>query len=166
MVGFSDSSFANNADLFSQLGHICSLGDATGAAIPISYNSNKSGRVTRSAMAGEVISFSDTFYIAGTLLDELKLLTGNDIPVQLLTDSKSLFDVISKGSRTSEMRMMLYIAAAHEGFKERVISDIGFVKSSQNIADGLTKSMQPAALRSVLETGPVEVRPQQRVIRK
>ena len=47
------------------------------------------------------------------------------IPVQLLTNSKSLFDVISKGSRTSEKRTLLNIAAAREGFCDKVISDIG-----------------------------------------
>ena len=166
VIGYSDSSFANNADLSSQLGHICFLGDASGAVVPIHFKSYKSRRVTRSAMAGAVIAFSDLFDVAATLADEASLLIGTKVPVQLLTDSKSLFDVISKGSRTSEERMMLDIAAAREGFKNRVISDIGFVRSSYNIADGLTKSMQQRALQQVLRTGHLNVRPEQWIIRK
>lgn len=65
VIGYSDSSFANKADLSSQLGHIVFVGDATGAVIPISFKSYKSRRVTLSAMAGEVISFSDLFDICG-----------------------------------------------------------------------------------------------------
>ena len=87
------------------------------------------------------------------------------MPLPLRTDSKSLFDVISKGSRASEKRMMLDIAAAREGFKEKTISDIGFVRSSQNIADGLTKAMQQSALQTVLTNGFLSVTPEQWIIR-
>lgn len=96
---------------------------------------NKSKRVTRSVMAGEFIAFSDVFDIAVTLVDQLKTIFGLPVPVQPFTNSESLFDVISKGSRTSEKRMMLYIAAAREGFRHKTISDIGFVRSSDNVAD-------------------------------
>lgn len=153
VIGYSDSSFANNADLSSQLWHICFLGDKSGAVVPIHVKSYKSRRVTRSEMEGEVIAFSDLFDVASTLADEASLLVGSKVPVQLLTDNKSFFYVISKGSRTSKKRMMLDIAAAREGFKNGVISDIGFVRSSYNIADGLTKSMQQKALQEVLRTG-------------
>ena len=104
-------------------------------------------------MAREVIAFSDLFDIAATLASELGGRYGGRIPVQLLTDSKSLFDVISKGSRTSEKRTMLDIAAAREGFWDKIISDIGFIRSSSNKADGLTKSMSQAALQAAVSTG-------------
>ena len=135
IIGYSDSSFANNRDLSSQLGHIGFLGDESGAAAPISFKSYKARRVTRSAMSGEVIAFSDLFDVAISFAEELGNILSKKIPVQLLTDSKALFDVVSKGSRTSEKRMMLDIAAAREGFKSKAISDIGFVRSSQNVAD-------------------------------
>ena len=55
-------------------------------------------------MAGEVIAFSDLSDIAATLASELGEIDNGRIPVQLPRDSKSLFVVISKGSRTSEKR--------------------------------------------------------------
>lgn len=165
VVGFADASFANNDDLSTQLGHICLLVDDSNRSVPIHFKSYKSKRIVRSAMAGEVIAFSDLFDVAATLSAELGDLLGRKIPVQLLTDSKSLFDVISKGSRTSEKRTMLDIAAAREGSRDKVISDIGFVRSSQNIADGLTKSMTQAALRDAISTGNLDVRPEQWIIR-
>lgn len=39
IIGFSDSSFANNRDLSSQVGHICFLGDDSGAVAPIYFKS-------------------------------------------------------------------------------------------------------------------------------
>ena len=152
-IGYSDASSANNADLSKQLDLICFPEEDTGAVIPIPFKSYKAGRVTRSVMAGEVIDFSDLFDVVGVLSVEIEALFGTNVPVQLLNDSKSLFDVISKGSRTSEKRMMLDIAAAREGFRDKVISNICFVRSSSKIADGLTKVMQQSSLQKVLMTG-------------
>ena len=116
-------------------------------------------------MTGQVIAFSDLFDVAAILSAELEALLSTKVPVQLLADSKSLFDVISKGSRTSEKRMMLEIAAAREGFRDKVISDIGFVRSSLNTADGLTKAMQQGFLQKVPMTGRLDVMPEQWIIR-
>ncbi len=100
VVVFADASFANNHDLSTQLGHICFLSDWFGNSVPNDFKSYKSKRIVRSAMAGEVIAFSDLFDVPVTLATELSDVFGRQIPVQLPTDSKSLFDVISKGSRT------------------------------------------------------------------
>lgn len=61
--------------------------------------------------------------------------------------------------------MMLDIAAARKGFKNKTISDIGFVRSSQNIADGLTKSMAKATVRETIDTGCTSVTPGPWIIR-
>jgi len=116
-------------------------------------------------MAGEVIAFSDMFDVAVTLAEEIRTTFQRPIPLHLLTDSKALFDIISKGSRTSEKRMMLDIAAAREGFRDHVISDIGFVRSAHNLADGLTKPMQQAALQRVIRSGRLTTQAEQWIIR-
>ena len=73
--------------------------------------------------------------------------------LHLLTDSKSLFDFISKESRTNEKHLMLDIHAAREGYKAHDISNIGFVRSDHNMADGLTKCMKQKSLRELARTG-------------
>ncbi len=78
-------------------------------------------------MTRSVMAFSDMFDACFALSVELgHVLNRKSIPVKLYTDRRSLFDAISKGSRTSERRLMLDIAAAREGFREKAISDIGF----------------------------------------
>lgn len=69
-----------------------------------------------------------------------------------------MFDVVSKGSLTSEKTFTLNIAATREGVREKVISDVGFVRTSNNLAGGLTKSMFQATLRHDLYTGLFEAR--------
>ncbi len=139
VMGFSDASFSNNYYLTCQLGHIVFIADGEGNAAPIHFKSYKARACHPLCYGGRGIAFSDAFDVGYTRATELSSLLGRKVPLILLTGSKSLFDVISKGTRTSEKRMMLDIAAAREGYRRRDISNIGFVRSSKNLAGGLTK---------------------------
>lgn len=111
-------------------------------------------------MAAELIAFSDMLDSAYTLLQELQSLHPEEkILFKPFKDSKSLVDVISKGTVTVEKRLMLDIACPREGYLRHDISDIGLVRSGDNIADVLTKQMNQSALRTMMSTGKVEVEP-------
>lgn len=129
------------------------------------FKSYKARRVTRAAVSGVVTVFSDLFNVVITLAKELSAMTSRTVPVQLLTDSKSLFGVISKGSRTSEKRPMLDIAAVREVFKDKTISDTGFARTTRKIADRLAKSMSQGLLRQVIASGFLHVKPEQCIAR-
>ena len=116
IVGYSDASFANNHDLSSQLGRIARLIDDDDAAIRICFKSYKSRRVTRSVLSAEVIAFADLFDDAVALRYQIEQALKRAVPMHLLTNSKSLFDIISKGSKSSEKRIMLDIHAARRAY--------------------------------------------------
>ena len=59
---------------------------------------------------------------------------------------------------------MLDIAAAREGFRDKVVTDIGFIRSHKNIADGLTKSMSQAAPQAAESTGMLAIHLEQWII--
>ena len=139
IVGYSDAAFANNSDMKSQLGRIILLTDCSNSAIPIVFKSYKSRRVARSVLSAEVIAFADLFDDALALKSQIEHALQQTVTVHLLTDSKSLFDIISRGSRTSEKRIMLDLQAAREGHEGKEISNIGFFRSSKHLADGLNK---------------------------
>ena len=140
IIGYGDAAFANSFDLTSQLGRIVLLTDDSNAVVPISFKSYKSRRVTRSVLAAEVVAFADLFDDAYALRSQVEQATGCEVPMHLMTDSKSLFDIISKVSRTSEKRVMLDIHSARKAYQAHEISNIGFVRSCDNLADGLTKA--------------------------
>lgn len=85
--------------------------------------------------------------------------------LQLFANSKTLFDVISKGTRTSEKRLMLDVVSAGEEFKGGEISNIGFIRSDYNLAGGLTKQMNQAKLKNVLTTGKLSIKVEQWIVR-
>lgn len=84
------------------------------------------------------------------LSQDLREIKSKPVPLQRLTESEKFFDVISKGSRIPENRPILYIVAAKELFMDSIISNIGFVRSRNKLAEVLTKLKSQAALRNLI----------------
>ena len=61
---------------------------------------------------------------------------------------------------------MLDVYAARQAYKEHDISNVGFVRSNQNIADGLTKCINHEAILNVITTGKLSIKVEHRKIRK
>lgn len=72
------------------------------------------------------------------------------ILLTILTDSDSLFKTFVKSSTTSEHRLMIKFRAACEAFHRDEITTIGWVRSENNIADGLADVGLCEALENAL----------------
>ena len=84
------------------------------------------------------------FYDALEIRKKLKFVLRQPIPGHVLTDSKSLLCITSERNRTNENRIMSHIHAARQAYKAQQISNVGFVRSSHSLTDGLTKpKVQP-----------------------
>lgn len=57
----------------------------------------------------------------------------------MITYSELLFKVIVKSSITTENRLMVDIRDARVAYERGDISDVGWIRSPSNVADGLTK---------------------------
>lgn len=79
-------------------------------------------------MSRELISFSDMLEYAIAVSQDPTKMLNPQVLIQLLNDWQLLFNVISKGSRTLEKGMKLYIAAAKDVFRDKIISSIGVVQ--------------------------------------
>lgn len=139
-----DYSFANNTDLFCQLGHIVFLCHKINAAIPIIFKSNNCRHITRLVIPSEVMALADIFDVAIPLFQDTKNIICRHISVKLLTDSKILFEVIYKCSPKFGKCDMLDLEAAREAQYESLITGIGFVRSNRNPSDGVMKPMSHA----------------------
>ena len=100
-------------------------------------------------MAAETLAFSDGFDQAYTLRRDIEQLIGKRIPITMLTDFQSLFDIITKSSYSAEKRIVIDIAAAKKAYQNQDLSDIGLVASKDNVADCLAKR---AAGKELIET--------------
>ena len=71
----------------------------------------------------------------------------------MYTDSKSLFDTITKRSQTSEKRFLIDLATVREAYRRKQIDNVAWVRSEYNIADSMTKEKRSECLHYVLEKG-------------
>ena len=108
--------------------------------------------MTRSVLGAEIIAFADMFDKAISIRHQVEEILKQRVALQLLTDSKSLVDVISKGSRKSERKLMIDITNVRQGYQNNEIDNIGFVRTEHNLVDGLTKQNKQSALANLVES--------------
>ena len=114
---YTDAAFGNNFNSSSQLGYIMFLADCRNRCQPISWSSYKSKRVTRSVLRSEVMSFAEGFDVAYSLKHDLENILLKQIPLVMLTDSLSLFDVTTKSTITKEKRLMIDLQCINNAYK-------------------------------------------------
>jgi len=137
---YTDASFGCNTDYTSQLGYVILLCDSQDRCHVLDFASKKCKRVVLSILGGDVYAFTEGFNCAFMVRRDLERIYGKRIPIQMRTDSKQMFDVDTKGSKTAERRLMIDVAASRQSYKEFEISDVGLVRSENNVADGLSGS--------------------------
>lgn len=93
---YSDTSFANNEDLKSQLEYDIWLADNCRKCNILYYASCTSRRVTTSKLGAEVYAFADALYFAYVMRHDLEEILGQYILLQILKNSRNQFDVIVK----------------------------------------------------------------------
>jgi hypothetical protein len=162
---YTDVSFGMNVDRSSEIGCCILLMDKFDRFAIIKFRSGKCHRVTHSAMAAETCAFAEAFDAALVIKHSLENLLKRQIRLQMLTDSKQLFDAISHSTQTKEGRILIYIAASKQSFERHEISDLGLVAGRDKFADCLTKVMEPTQLMSALEFGFLRHKIKQWIIR-
>lgn len=95
---YADASVAKNDDYSTQLGHVVLLADDSGRASHVCFSSYKSQRVVRSVLGGELYALADAADLAFVLKRDLEAALAMEVPVVVLTDSFSLFNVLIRTS--------------------------------------------------------------------
>ena len=131
---YADASLASKDDLCSQLGYFILLCDADDHCHILDYASCKRKRVVRSIMGGEIYAFAEGFDSVYAIKHTLEKVYRQVLPINMLKDSKQMFDVITKASHIAEKRLMIDVAAAREAYNRHDISNIGLAVSRNNIA--------------------------------
>lgn len=162
---YSDAAFANNTDLSSQLGFIILLCDKHNNCNVINFSSHKSRRIVRSVLGGKVYAFADSFDASYTIKRDLEAMLNRPVRLKMFTDSKSLFDIITNCSGTTEKRLLIDIKAVREAYEIFDVSDLGFIRSEHNPADAFTKLKPNSALMHILKSNKSDFEVDQCILR-
>ncbi|KHJ32728.1 hypothetical protein EV44_g1731 [Erysiphe necator] len=160
LVVFTDSSFHSNPDYSSQLGYVIALVDGEGKANTIHWQSVKCKRVTKSVSASELYAISLGFDQGSALNFSINsiLKLPKPIPLIICTDSRTIFDCLTRLNTVQEKRLMIDIMCLREAYEKREITEIKWIPGKSNPADALTKSKNVSqALQKLVETNWVDL---------
>lgn len=144
---FADASHATAVDVNSHQGALLfrAFGmPKSAAAHPIGWLTHKIRRVARSALAAESISCADGFDLC-VCLNAICRELGASSPTRLVTDSKSLCDLISTTHDPEERRLKLGIAALRQSCDDGELSLASWAPSKLQLADALTKGARESS---------------------
>lgn len=85
------------------------------------------------------MALADAFDMAVLIKHDLQAVLKSSIPITMIIDSLSLFEVITKASSTTGKRSMIDLITVKDAYRRREIDTVGFVRTQCNPADALTK---------------------------
>jgi hypothetical protein len=160
LIVFTDSSFANNNDLSSQIGFVIVLADKDNRANILHWSSVKCKRITRSVLASELYAMAHGFDTGSVIKGTIERILKRETPLPLIvcTDSRSLYDCLVKLGSTHEKRLMIDLMCLRQSYERREIAEIKWIDGDSNPADAMTKTRPCQALRDLIDTNTIHVK--------
>jgi hypothetical protein len=150
LVIFNDSFFANNRDLFSQIGYVICLTDAIHANI-LHWFSIKCKRITRSVLTIELFAMIHDFDVDSILKTILTKMLNTLIFLILVIDSKFLYDCLVRLDIIVKKRLMMNVMILRQSYERREIIKIKWIHEFNNSVDSMTKIKSFSALKTVID---------------
>jgi hypothetical protein len=157
LIVLTDSSFANNRDLSSQMGYVLALADTAQNANIIHWSSTKCRRVTRSVLASELYGMAHGFDMGAAVKSTVDRALEIDLPLVVCTDSKSLYECLVKLGTTQEKRLMIDVMCLRQAYERREIAEVKWIKGESNPADSMTKLKPTNALKRLIDTNTIQL---------
>ena len=124
MLIFTDSLFANNKDLLSQIRYILVLADLLNKANIVYWSLVKCKRITKSVLASKLYAMAHSFNISTAIKTTVKLQLNISLPLILYTNSKSIYKCLIKLRTIQEKRLIINIICLYQLYKRREIAEI------------------------------------------
>ena len=147
---YADASYGNQGDkIRSTAGRVVLLENSkTGVVDVASWKTKKIGRICRSVKSAETRALEeaidDGVHLARLITEiytgEVNLRSPNQIPVNGITDSKSLWESLHNSRQCEEKLLRNSIACLKELFELKMVDDVTWVPTSLQLADCMTKS--------------------------
>ena len=146
IVCYTDASFANLRDGASQGGYIIFLVGKDGKYSPLTWKSKKLKRVVKSTLSAETLALEEgieaCFMLKSILCEILGFHEKNDqrLPIDCITDNKSLFDAVYSTKTLIEKRLKVDICVIREMIAKGEVHSVKWKDGKYQLADCLTKA--------------------------
>jgi hypothetical protein len=156
LVIFTNSSFANNRDLFSQIDYVICLTNSKHVNI-VHWSSIKCKRVTRSVLAAELYALAHDFDLEATLKATLFVILDRFVFFVLCIDSKSLYDCLIKLDTTQKKRLMINVMSLRQSYERRKITKIKWIHEVNNSTNFMIKIKTFSILKTLIDINTINM---------
>lgn len=111
---YTDASYPTSQNYASQIGYIVLLCDENDNAFVLRFASYRSRRVARFVVGTETFAFADAYDFANCSKHDLESAIDRRVTLMMLTDSKKLFDAITKFLQTEERRLIIDLQSVRD----------------------------------------------------
>jgi hypothetical protein len=155
---FTNSSFANNRDLFSQIDYVICLADEIYANI-LHWSSIKCKRMTRNFLTIELFAMIHDFDVESILKSILIKLLDKKISMSLILifDSKSLYDCLIHLSITIEKRSMIDVMILCQFYERSEITKMIWIHDINNSTNSMIKIKSSTALKTIIDINQINL---------
>lgn len=143
---YANTSIATIHDQILWLGYLLCLVDKSKSCQPLYWLLYNSKRFVKSVLGKKIMAVADSLELAFTIKREPERTQRTHIPLSMVTDSKSLFGILTKATCTTEKRFLIDLLMVRDTYKPFEIKKIPLLKSEHNVADALTKAKAHSVL--------------------
>ena len=144
LLSFSD---ASHGEAYGQTGFVIGLYatmcDNTNIFHTVDFGSKKQRRVSFSSLGAEILAAADAsdrgIFYCQAINSILKGMTNSTVRLNLLVDSRGLFDTLSTLHEGRDYRLRGTVARLRDSFASHEIAGIRWIRGIANLADALTK---------------------------
>jgi hypothetical protein len=152
---FTNSSFANNRDLFSQIDYVICLTNSKHVNI-VHWSSIKCKRVTRNVLAAELYTLTHDFDLDVVLKATLFAILDRFVFLIFYIDSKSFYDCLIKFD-TTQKRFMINVINFRQSYERRKITKMKCIHEINNSIDLIIKSKAFSTLKTLIDINTINM---------
>ncbi len=149
LIIFTNSFFANNRDLFSQIDYVICLTNLKHVNI-VHWSSIKYKRVIRSVFATKLYALAHDFDFEAILKATMFNIFDHFVFLIFCIDSKSLYDCLIKLDITQKKRFMIDVMNLRQSYKRRKIIEMKWIYEINNSIDFMIKNKTFSILKTLI----------------
>jgi hypothetical protein len=152
----TNSSFANNRKLFSQIDYVICLTNSKHVNI-IHWSLIKCKRVIRNVLAAKLYALTHDFDLDVVLKTTLFAILDRFVFFIFCTDSKSLYDCLIKFDTTQKKRFMINVMNFRQSYERRKITKMKWIHEINNSIDSMIKSKAFSTLKTLIDINTINM---------
>jgi hypothetical protein len=147
---FTNSTFANIRELFSQIDYVICLTNSKHVNI-VDWSLIKCKCVIRSVLAAKLYAFAHDFDFEVVFKATLFIILDRLVFLIFCTDLKSLYDYLIKFDTTQKKRFMIDVMSLRQLYERRKIIEMKWINDINNSIDFIIKSKTFSILKTLID---------------